>query len=269
MKIEKRSSDEERRILIGMIVDSIVLGRIGSKWKSRMFRSKWANIVAGWCLQYYEKYEEAPLSHIESLYETWTGTSEDKNVIDLVGKFLASLSEEYEELKDESNSDYIIDLAGRHFNQVQIEKLMESMQSDIDRGKTVEAHRRLSSYNQIEMGLGKGIDVLQDTEAIKKAFESKAESLVRYPGDLGKFFGNAFERGGFISFMGPEKRGKSFWLADVAYRGMLERRRVALFEAGDMGEDSIIRRLMVRVAKCPLYPITIRYPKSIQKSFSY
>ena len=43
MRIEKKNSDSERRILIGMIVDPIVLGRISSKWQYRMFKSKWAN----------------------------------------------------------------------------------------------------------------------------------------------------------------------------------------------------------------------------------
>ena len=72
MRIEKKNSDAERRVLIGMIVDTVVLGRINTKWQSRAFRSKWANIVAQWCLNYYQRYDKAPMKHIQSLFETWS-----------------------------------------------------------------------------------------------------------------------------------------------------------------------------------------------------
>jgi hypothetical protein len=69
--------------------------------------------------------------------------------------------------------------------------------------------------------------------------------------------------------MGPEGRGKSWWLEDVAYRGMLQRRRVAYFEAGDMSQNQVMRRLMVRAAGRPLPAKTIEYPTSIEKDGAY
>ena len=104
MRIEKKNSSDERRILIGMIVDPIVLGRIFSKWQHQMFRSRWSNIIARWCLRYYKRYNKAPLAQIESLYETWAAESKDKTVIRLVEKFLDSLNTEYEDLQSESFS---------------------------------------------------------------------------------------------------------------------------------------------------------------------
>ena len=86
MKIEKKNNNDERRILIGMIVDDIVLGRISSKWQGKMFKSRWANIISKWCLKYYTKYEEAPLNQIENLYEAWAVKNKDKDVILLMEK---------------------------------------------------------------------------------------------------------------------------------------------------------------------------------------
>jgi len=235
-----------------MIVDSVVLGRISSKWQGQMFKSKWANLIAKWCLGYYRKYQEAPMVQIEGLYESWAESANDKETVSLVSKFLGSLSEEYESLKDESNSSYIIDVAGRYFNQVKIEHLLQLTQGSIDEGKVDKAVDHIASYNQIEMGVGKGIDILHDVEAIKEAFADKKEPLIQYPGDLGEFFGDSLERDGFVAFMGPEKRGKSFWLLDIAYRAMLARKKVAFFEVGDMSQNQIMRRLMVRVARRPL-----------------
>lgn len=264
MKISKKSSGREKRILTAMIVDNIVLGRISSKWSGNMFRNKWANIIAGWCLKYYNKYQKAPLQYIETLFEHWAEKSKDKNNVELVEKFLVTLSDEYEELQSESNSDYILDISGEYFNEVQIERLLEETQSEIDVSNVSNAHQRLAAYNQIELGVGEGVNLLQDKEATIEAFKSKEEPLITYPGALGEFFGDTLERDGFISFMGPEKRGKSFWLIDVAYRGMLQRRKVAFFEAGDMSKNQIMRRLLTRVAKRPMHTKTYYVPNKIR-----
>ena len=265
MKIQKQNSNEERRILIAMIVDETVLGRISSKWQNRMFKSKWANLIANWCIKYHNTYEEAPLHQIESLYETWSEKTKDESTIKLVSKFLDSLSDEYEALKEESNSDYIIDMAGKYFNKVQMQNLIEQAQDNIDSSEIDIAHEKLSSYNKIEMGVGEGIDILHDTEAIKEAFKDKGEPLIIYPGDLGKFFGNVLERDAFISFMGSEGKGKSFWLMDIVFRAITQRRKVAFFEVGDMSQNQIMRRLMIRTARHPLFACTINYPKRIIK----
>jgi len=265
MKIEKKENNEERSILIGMIIDSTVLGRISSKWERNMFKSRWANIIANWCISFYRKYEDAPMNQIESLFESWTSETNDKELIKIIDKFLSSLSEEYEELQKESNSDYIIDVAGDYFNRVKVERLIDSVQGDIDRGKVSKAINRTTSFNQIEMGVGQGINILQDAEAIKEAFEEKKIPLIKYPGDLGEFFKGTLERDSFISFMGPDKVGKSFWLIDIAYRAMLERKKVAFFEAGDMSQNQVMRRLMIRTVGRPLFPGKITYPVRIGK----
>jgi len=266
LRIEKKNSSDERRILIGMIVDPIVLGRIFSRWQHQMFRSRWANIIAKWCLRYYKRYNKAPLAQIESLYETWAAESKDKTVIRLVEKFLDSLSAEYEDLQSESNSDYIIDVAGRYFNQVRIEMLMESVESDIDGGKVDKAHDRLVGYSKIEMGVGEGIDILQNEEAMQKAFADRGESLIKFSGALGEFFGDSLEREGFIAFMGKKGIGKSWWLQEVSYQAMLQRRRVVMFEVGDMGESQMMRRLGIRITRHPRYPKVIRYPVGVKWS---
>lgn len=264
MRIDKKNNDAERRILIAMIVDSVVLGRINAKWQPRSFKSKWANIVAKWCLKYYQRYDKAPMKHIESLFEDWSAKSKDETAVNLVSKFLSSLSDEYEDLKTESNSDYIIDIAARHFNQVKIENLIEDIESDISEGRSDKAHDRLVGYSKIEMGVGEGINVLQNEDIIRKAFETESkESLIEFPGALGKFFKGSLEREGFISFMGKKGVGKSFWLMTMAYEGMLQRKRVAMFEVGDMGENQTMRRFMIRASKQPRLVCDIYYPTKI------
>ena len=265
MKIQHHSFDEERAVLISMIVDKTVLGRISSKWLPPMFQSPYANKVGQWCIDYFGQYEKAPGRHIQSLYESWATDSRNKDTVEIVGQFLDGLNKQYTRLTKDSNSQYVIDLAAKYFNRVKLNQFTDAISGDLVQGKTDKAVDRALNYRKVEMGVGEGIKVFQDKDTIREAFEEHHEPLIKYTDGLGKFFGNALERDGFIAFQGPEKRGKSFWLLDVAFRAVIQKRRVAFFECGDLSRNQIMRRFMVRVSRQPLYPCDVHYPKSIRR----
>jgi replicative DNA helicase len=265
MQTTKRDGSEERRILIGMIVDKQVLGQVSSKWETGLFKSSWSNLIGDWCCDYFNEYEDAPKQEIESLFESWASGNVDEDTSGLVERFLSDLSDEYEELSNSSNSAYIVDLAAKHFNKVKLKKLASSITGDITGGELDKALKRVNDYGQIEIGVGSGIDPLNDTEAIQAAFEEQQEPLVTYPSALGDFFSGALQRDAFIAFMGAEKRGKTWWLLDVAWRAMCQRRKVALFEVGDMSQNQIMRRLMTRAARQPLRKQEYQYPIAMEK----
>jgi hypothetical protein len=264
LKIKHQNYDEERAVLIGMIVDKVVLSRVTAKWSDSMFRSPWANRISRWCAKYYKRYQKAPGPHIQSIFETWATDSRNKDTVEIIGKFLDSLSNQYKRLRRESNSNYVVDTAARYFNKVKLEKLSQAIESDISQGEVDKAERRAIDYHKIEMGVGASIDVFDDKDNIQAAFEEKHDSIISYPDGLGKFFGDRLERDGLIAFMGPDKRGKSFWLLDAAFRAVIQKRRVAFFECGDLSQNQIMRRFMVRVARHPIKPERVKYPKSIK-----
>lgn len=209
MKIERRDGTQERRILIGMITDRALLARISSKWdKEGLFKSQWGNLVGGWCVQFYKNYEDAPGSSIEGLYESWSAENSDKETARILDNFLSGLSGEYTRLRKNSNSQFLIDLAAKHFNQVKAVRTLEAAQGDLDAGDADAALKRMRDMTPLEMGDGHWVDVLKDTEAMRQAFKSKGKPLIQYPGALGDFFASAFERDALVAFMGPEKRGK-------------------------------------------------------------
>lgn len=264
MKIERKSFDEERAILTAMIIDSAVLGRLTPNWKSNLFASPYANRVAKWCVSYFRQYDKAPASHIQNIYESWASDARNKDQVEIIGNLLGSLSRQYRRLKRDSNSDYILDLANTYFNKTQLSRLTDTISGDIMQGKIDSALLRVANYRKVEIGTTEPIDVLHSKEAIKSAFDEKREPLVRYNEGLGKFFGKHLERDGLIAFQGPEKRGKSFMLQEIAFRAVVQRRRVAFFECGDLSQNQIMRRFMVRIAKKPVYPCKVKYPKSIR-----
>lgn len=265
MRISKRDSTDERRIVIGMIVDEQLLSHISSRYSVDMFNSKWSNLIAGWCVKYYRKYNKAPKKTIESLFDSWAEaeSTRDKETVKIVERFLSSLSGEYVQLALESNSQYLVDRASSHFNRVRATRLASLIDGDVAKGDIDKAVARIQGFEKVEMGRGTAVDVLHSPDNLRMAFENKSEVLIKYSGALENFFGNALERDGFIALMAPEKRGKTFWLIDMAWRAMIQRRRVAFFAVGDMSESQMLRRLAVRACQRPLEAKKFNVPTSI------
>lgn len=266
MKIQQRDSKDEKTILTAMIIDPYVLGRIAAKWdrNNPLFESKWSNIVAQWCVDYFQRYDKPPKKNIAQLYESWSSENQDEDVSELMNKFLSSLSREYEAAK-EINSQFVMDLAGEYFNRISLSKLGQALQGDIQRGKVAEALKRVENFNKLEIVTNDHIDVFNGEAAIREAFESKAEPIIAYPGALGEFYGDALERDGFVAILAPEKRGKTWSLLDLAYTAVLQQRKVAFFEVGDMSQNQILRRFATRVCRRPMKPKTVKIPISITR----
>lgn len=246
-----------------MITDDSVLSRIVNVWQGSMFDSRWANLVGTWCIDFFRKYGKAPKQSIETVFDRWAEKNSDEATQKLVSKFLADLSGEYEQ--ETEAADYVVDLAGNYFNRVKLLELADSIRGDVDNGDYKGAHSKVDSFSGVEIGVGAAIDVLSDEQAILAAFAEQEKDLVRYPGDLGKYFRRVFTRDAFVVFLAPEKKGKSFWLLDLAWRAMLQRNRVAFFEVGDMSQHQVMQRFMTRAARRPLHSESIQYPTNIYK----
>jgi hypothetical protein len=263
LRVQHRDGSIERRVLTGMIVNANVLGPVSAKWEKGMMSSPWSNIVGQWCVDYYREYGDAPGKMIESLYESWAHDNDDQDTVKIVNKFLSELSKEYSRLKEETNADYVVDLASEHLNRTRARAVLERAEGHLLAGEVDKVYELFGKSGRVEVGKGSGVNVFQDTEAIKQTFAARGLPLVTYPGALGNFYGDALERDGFVALMGPEKVGKTWWLMDIAWRGMLQGRRVAFFEVGDLSQNQIMRRWMVRAAGRPWKPGIVRRPINI------
>ncbi len=260
MKVHKFDGSIERRVLTAMIVSDQVLSRLADKWEKKgMFESEWSNIIGKWCSDYYTEYGKAPMKNITTIYKRWARTA-PKDSRELVDKYLASLSNEYKILSKDVNPDYVCDIAGELFERVKIKRLIDDLQAEVETGTVKKARGLIDKYDAVEIGSGRFIDLFSDKTAIKDAFKFKQTSIVKYTKGLKAFFGDALERDGFIAFMGSEKRGKTWWLLDMAWRGAMQGLNVAFFEVGDLSERQILKRFGVRAAGRPGRPDTIRYP---------
>ena len=145
MKIKKHKGAEQRRILVAMVTDQVVCSRIASQWKPNsdgLFDSKWANLIAGWCVEHVQKYDSPPGSRLRPIFEAWAATTNaPESTIDVVEKFLVDLSDEHVSEKQPASSQHVLDLAGKYFNTVRIKRQIADAEFELDRGKPDAAHR--------------------------------------------------------------------------------------------------------------------------------
>ena len=255
-----RDGSDEQTILMGMICDRQVVGRMAQIYETHMFASKWGNLISKWCVTYYRKHDRPPMRDIEAYFQKWSASAQDEATVKLVWDFLKHLSGQYETAKHEINADHIIGIAKEYLARVGMRRITRAANHYIDSGQSERASKAMLSYRPIELSDLGAVDFYQDVENLKAAFEAKEDTLIEYEGALGEFFGTSLARGNFISLESPEKRGKSFMLLDIAHRAVEQRRRVAFFDAGDMGPRRVTQRFAVRAAGVPLKPGLLKLP---------
>lgn len=248
----KENKFVERHILIGLITSTEYLHEIREVWDARFVQSQVAKYVAGWCIEYYDKYQKAPNADIEGIYfeKLKTGAIPKDIAEELEEDILPDLSEEYER-EGKFNLEYLLDRTREYFSERNLEIHGEEIQELVDRGEVRAAEQKANAYKPLKKELESDIN-LSDPESLKrveKAFTQQAGPLVEYPGALGEFINQHLTRDAFIAFLAPEKRGKSYQLLDLARRGVKQRLKVAFFQAGDMSESQQIRRLGIHLAK--------------------
>jgi hypothetical protein len=131
--------------------------------------------------------------------------------------------------------------------------VQEELDGLLSQGDVKTAVETIANYRAVELGQGSGVDPLNDRKAWLRAFAEPAEPLITFPGAGGRFFNHALTRDSLVGIQAPEKRGKTFWCVEFAVRALRNRKKVALFQVGDLSESQLLLRLGVRLAQAPLY----------------
>lgn len=276
MKVRKYQATEEKSILTALIVHTRVLGQVASEFSrnagppgSGPFKSKWSNLVADWCFKYYGKHRKAPKGVIQDIFTRYAQKEPDDDSIKLVESFLGSLSGEYVKLSNGINEAWILEKAGDHFDKVRLERMKDAVDLALESHDLDRAREAQSEYKPVSFSRDAWLNPFSKT-TVRRTLErlEKVRPLVQFKGDLGKFLSDAFERDAFISFAGPEKRGKSYWLQETVWTALNQRKKVLYYVLGDMSEDQVNRRLYSRMTgrpkKMPKKPIKL--PSTIRVS---
>lgn len=263
MQVDVRDGAAERSFLIECIATTEFLSRITGKLPKEPLRSDWANLILGWCLDYFAKYGTAPGRQIEVLFSEWAKGARNADTQKLVERFLGSLSAEYERQTQANEIGFVLDTSEKYLNEVRLDRVQELIRVKLERGDVEAASVAMEASRRIQLTTPPFVDVLRDKEAQRKALENKQRVLIRYPGAAGQFFGEEFSEDSFVAIMASAKGGKSYTLLDIAWRAMMQGRKVAYFQVGDLSADQIMRRFHRRACYRPLQAKTVRMPTGI------
>jgi len=279
MQIRKYAASEERTILTALIVHDQVLAKVHAAMagEKEPFKNRWSNLIAEWCFAHFEKYKKAPRRAITERFSEYAETSKDQDAVDLMGSFLDKLNTEHDQLAEEMNAQYLIDTASSFFQKVRLERLAQTITDSIAAGDIERAQLCFDEFTPAAFAASDWSDPFSIAE-IKDAFDRTSDErniLIPLPGDAGTFLSPHLKEGGFISFVGPDKRGKSFWLMEMAWQAIRARRRVLYYALGDMDKQEVQMRLYSRISFLPIakdveiaLPVRLSVPRRKEDSYA-
>jgi len=263
MKREKIDKSVERKIVTGMVVSDQFLRDVKPIYNADYLASDYAKVIGKWCLAYHEKYGKAPLKNIASIFQSEKKKGRLQEADEkLIGGLLSELSDEFAHSK-QFNAQYLLDQTVDYFKAQSLRTVADEITVGLDLSNPADAEQALLNYKRVAKPLDTSINPFTDANAIRKAFEQKETPLFTFPGAIGELLNDQLCRDNFIAFLGPEKRGKSFWLFELAFRGYKSRCNVAFFQAGDMGENDAVIRFHIRLSgqsNQSRYCQELRYP---------
>lgn len=235
----------EKRILLGMAVSKDFLYGIYNSYSPNYFLNPHTKKISEWLIDYFETYEEAPTKDLNDLFlrNSTQLKPEDTEVIE---KILLEISEIYDASGEKINVPYFIDSALTYFKKQEMSQRTKEIQFLLEKDRVDEAESVFLNIKPISRITSKWINPLEDEE-IFKSFEEDKSSFLLMPGELGTYIGN-IKRGWLVGVSAPFKRGKTFFVLDMAVIAMLSGLRVA-FISLEMSPSEMTGRLVKR-----LYP---------------
>lgn len=244
----------EQKLVIAMIMSKEFLLQASTIIDPKYFKSPPLQTIAKWCLKYYTSYKKAPKKEIESLYGKWVEKSKSSDEVkDAVARVLESLSKKCEEEKS-INVPYLVDTAQEYIRKRRLEELKDEIQYQLGDNNVPGAVEAVNKFSIVSTEKSEGINVLSNDEAWDAAFSESMEPLITWRDKhADRFFGHQFVRDSLVGILAPPKRGKTWWCVELTLAGLMNRKKVAMFQVGDMSQSQVLRRFGCRLSYSPLF----------------
>jgi len=239
----------ERNLLIGLAISTPFLKSIYPELNLDLFQADVSKLLCNWILEYHEEFGKAPGKLLQEIYDQKVRKDDiDEDLADDMADLMDSLSNQYEKEK-EYDFEYYLKQSRAYLDERRIKITIREASQALHDDEPLHAQEVLENYRSIELHEDLGFNPFTNADKIRTAFETFQDPLFTYPGALDVLFNNQFSEGTFISFLAPAKRGKTWWLDELAFRAHRFRNRVALFQIGDLSEEQQVRRLHVRLCQ--------------------
>lgn len=241
-KRKRVTVDDEKAILINMIISTAFLREINRLVKKEYFTIPYAKYIIDWVTEYYKQYNEAPKQQIQDLYNVYKSNlpTEEASIIAI---FLQELSNKYEE---KFNEGYQVDKALLYFRKRALEHTTEQIKSLVQLDRIDEAELIMSQYKKVLKDTSQCVNP-NDPEFIENTFSKNEDEnhLIKFPGVLGELLG-WFDRGYLVVVQAPYKMSKTWFLEECRMIAALNRYRSVGFNF-EMTEDQLATRYWKRI----------------------
>ena len=246
-------SNLERKLVAALAQSEEMLKRTAHVIDPKLLKSEPIQMIVKWILDYFLQYGKAPDKTLFTLHTAWAEqetTSEEQ--AETVGTLLRGIFAEFG--TNDHNVPYLIDSLGKHLTTRKLAALRDEIDLCLLRDDLTMAEELVHKFSTVQVLQGEGVDFILQDSAWDEVFSESQESLIKFPGlDAESFFGNSLCRDNLLGILAPEKRGKTWFCLELAFRALECHRKVAIFEVGDMSQSQILMRVAVRLTGKPQY----------------
>ena len=240
LRTREIDSGPERNIITALIVSDEFCKLVSPSIKPELFVLKFARPVVSWCIEYFKKYSEAPKEKIEDLFLI-KQSEIDKDSSDIIEAFLKEISEQYDSSR--FNYELFKDQAFQYFRKRYAEMMIEKTNGFLSLGALDEAEGCIKEFHSIIRPISNWISPL-DESRVEFVLDEEETEFFKFEGKLGTICGD-WKREELVGIMSPSKRGKSWWLLEIAVLSLLSKLKVVYINL-EMSENKLLLRLYKR-----------------------
>jgi len=246
--LKKRKVDNsiEKNILKALIISDVFCNDIIGIIKPEYFKIEYAQKIFIWIENYYNEYNKAPNSNIESIFEIEKDKLQD-DISDIIELFLINISEDYE--SETFNSEYHIKKSKEYFQKRNLELFFEK-------------GSKLMSAGRVQEAMELKLETLQDQDLLSDVFNPFDENVWKthfardednklfcFDGALYDLFQD-FQRGWLVAITATEKKGKTWMLEEFIFQALMAGVKVLWFSL-EMNRVQLEKRFYAKLTGRP------------------
>ena len=236
----------ERNLAIGLISSPDFAKVVVPVLDLDLLQVPFVKTVCQWAVEYWKQYETIPGKHIQDIFEQKAPHLEEEQV-ELIGDLLTLASSEVER-GEKVNAAFLTDQALHYLNCRRLKQVGGELRLAADAGDLSAADKLLTKLKTVYRSGVEWINPLTDRKVIHDAFATTEKPLIILPDRLGDCLNGFMVREGFVGIMAPEKRGKTFFLTDLALRSAACANNTAFFAVGDQSQRQMVLRMAIRIS---------------------
>jgi len=248
IKRDRLDYNREKRVIINLILNTKFCEKVLPVADDKYFDSKYASTIIDWVGNYFDSYGVAPKEHINEMFEEF-GAKLDEDIHEQVGNVLQHLSDVSD--SEVHNIDYLIDSANELFREKHIELQNIAVEVCRKSGDIVGAENAMmEQYHGIE-GSSREFIAFDDEDFMRACIrdmvmqQDPESAFFMFSGKLGEFIG-PINRGWFIAYLAPAKRGKTTYMLDAVIDSVRQRHNTLIISL-EMPESQLMQRYALAI----------------------